>query len=426
MAYDKQNHPSYPSPEERLKELTDKLESGVKDVFESEKYKDFLNTVSKFHKYSINNCILIALQKPDASYVASFNTWNKKFNRKILPGSKGIKIIAPVIYKKEVYEDKKDPKTGEIIKKADGTPEKVKKTVFKRTGFKAENVFDISQTEGQELTLSLGVDELKGDVRNYNVFLESLERICPVPVFFQNTGDAKGYFNRAENFIAVGENMSEVQTLKTLIHEMAHQRLHSIGNTADKENKLSRDTMEVQAESVAYTVCQHYGIDTSDYSFGYIAGWAQGREMEELKDSLSVIRTTASEMIAEIDTAFNDLLIEKGTIQNKAQETQDHKENKEEYRNIQGDSPRDSAVVTKNSQQIVRKDEREGKAKEASQHQSAKTNAKNAEKNGNNKPMSIIAKLNQYKKKQEEARNNDKSKGKDSPNVKKEEELPFV
>lgn len=424
MAYDKQNHPFYPSPEERLKELTDKLESGVKEVFESEKYKDFLNTVSKFHKYSINNCILIALQKPDASYVASFNTWSKKLNRKILPGSKGIKIIAPVMYKKEVYVDKKDPKTGEIIKKDDGTSEKVKKTVFKRTGFKAENVFDISQTEGQELTLSLGVDELKGDVKNYNVFLESLERVCPVPIFFQNTGEAKGYFNRAENFIAVGENMSEVQTLKTLIHEMTHQRLHSIGNAAGKENELSRDTKEVQAESVAYTVCQHYGIDTSDYSFGYIAGWAHGREMEELKDSLSVIRTTASEMITEIDTAFHDLQIEKGIIrEDKSQEIQDDKENKEEYKNMRGNSSRDSSAVTKNPQQNFKE---KGEEKESSRCQVAKAEGENAEKSRNDKPMSIIAKLNTFKKKQEEARNNDKSKEKDAPNVKKEEELPFV
>ena len=292
-----------PSQFEKVKAITDQLESGIQALFESEKFQQYLKTLSKFHDYSLNNTLLIAMQKPDATLVAGYTAWKKQFGRQVQKGESGIRILAPTPYKKEMEVDKMDPITGEIIKNPDGTSAKESKEVL-MPAFKVVNVFDVSQTDGKPLP-TIGVNELNGDVAQYEMFFDALKKACPVPISFELIdGGAKGYFHTVENRIAIQEGMSQVQTIKTAIHEMTHQKLHSTDPTAKTdpaEPKLTRNHKEVEAESVAFTVCQHYGIDTGDYSFAYVAGWSHGKETPELKASLDKIRKTASEMITEID-----------------------------------------------------------------------------------------------------------------------------
>ena len=294
---------TYPSQFEKVKAITDQLEAGIQALFESDKFQQYLKTLSKFHDYSLNNTLLIALQKPDATLVAGYTAWKKQFGRQVQKGESGIRILAPTPYKKKMEVDKTDPITGEIIKNPDGTSVKESKEVL-MPAFKVVNVFDVSQTDGKPLP-TIGVNELTGDVAQYEMFFEALKKACPVPIGFEQIdGGAKGYFHTVENRIAIQEGMSQVQTIKTAIHEMTHQKLHSIDPTAKTdlaEPKLTRNHKEVEAESVAFTVCQHYGIDTGDYSFAYVAGWSHGKETPELKASLDKIRKTASEMITEID-----------------------------------------------------------------------------------------------------------------------------
>ena len=293
----------YPSQFEKVKAITDQLEAGIQALFESEKFQQYLKTLSKFHDYSLNNTLLIAMQKPDATLVAGYTAWKKQFGRQVQKGESGIRILAPTPYKKKMEVDKTDPITGEIIKNPDGTSAKESKEVL-MPAFKVVNVFDVSQTDGKPLP-TIGVNELTGDVAQYEMFFEALKKACPVPIGFEQIdGGAKGYFHTVENRIAIQEGMSQVQTIKTAIHEMAHQKLHSIDPTAKSdpsEPKFTRNHKEVEAESVAFTVCQHYGIDTGDYSFAYVAGWSHGKETPELKASLDKIRKTASEMITEIN-----------------------------------------------------------------------------------------------------------------------------
>lgn len=294
---------SYSSQYEKVKAITDQLETGVQALFESEKFKQYLQTLSKFHKYSLNNTLLIAMQKPDATLVAGYTAWQKQFGRQVQKGESGIRILAPTPYKKKMEVEKTDPNTGEILMNSDGSKQKETREVL-MPAFKVVNVFDVSQTEGKPLP-SLGVNELTGDVAQYEMFFEALKRSCPVPIGFEQIeGGAKGYFHTVENRIAIQEGMSQVQIIKTAVHEMTHQRLHSIDPTAKPdpaELLLTRNSEEVEAESVAFTVCQHYGIDTGDYSFAYIADWSHGKETPELKASLEKIRRTASEMITTID-----------------------------------------------------------------------------------------------------------------------------
>ena len=287
---------------QKVKEITDQLEQGIQDLFESEKYMSWLRTMSRFHDYSLNNTLLIAFQRPDATLVAGYTAWQKQFGRQVQKGEKAIKILAPAPYKEKVEVEKLDPVTQAPIYSDDGKPIMEVQEVT-RPAFKVVNVFDVSQTEGREIP-SLGVDELSGDVKEYELFFEALKRSCPVPIGFENIeGSAKGYYHQTEQRIAIREGMSQVQTIKTAIHEMAHQRLHAVdplGETLETP-KQTRSSKEVEAESVAYTVCQHYGIETSDYSFAYVAGWSHGKETPELKASLNTIRKTANEMITEID-----------------------------------------------------------------------------------------------------------------------------
>ena len=275
------------SRKERIREITEQLEAGVKAVFESDAYKAYLNCMSKFHNYSLNNTLLIALQKPDASLCASYTSWQRDHGRQVRKGEKGIKIIAPCKYKVELEErdEQGNPKTEE------------------KTGFKVVTTFDISQTDGPDLP-SIGVDELTGDVNGYRKLFNALTEICPVPIYVEDIRDgAKGYYSDSERKIVIKEDMSQLQTIKTMIHEMAHEKLHAKEHL-DKEYPTDRRTKEVEAESIAYTICQHYGLDSSDYSFSYVAGWSSGKDTKELKSSLERIRSAADEMITNIDKSL--------------------------------------------------------------------------------------------------------------------------
>ena len=296
-------------PAEKLKEITDRLEQGITELFDSERYKEYLRVMSKFHNYSFNNTLLIAMQKPDASLVAGFSAWKNNFGRNVMKGQKGIKIIAPSPFKIRQEVEKIDPHTQKPIIGKDGKPVTEEKEI-KIPAYKVVSVFDVSQTEGKELP-DIAVDELTGDVDRYKDFFAALEKTSPVPIAFENIeGGSHGYYHLEDKRIAINEGMSELQTLKTTIHEIAHAKLHDIDLNAPKDEqqpRVDRRTREVEAESVAYTVCQHYGLDTSDYSFGYVAGWSSGRELSELKSSLETIRSAAAEIINSIDENLAEL-----------------------------------------------------------------------------------------------------------------------
>lgn len=281
----------------RLKEITEKLEAGIKDVFSSDRYRDYLSTMNKFHGYSYNNLLLIMLQKPDASLIAGYKTW-QTLERQVKRGEKGIMILAPCPKKSIVYTDKVDPQTMEAVKDEDGNAVKEQKEIRYAT-FRPVAVFDVSQTEGKELP-SLS-QELKGQVPDYPVLLDAIKEAAPAPVRFDSWEESrKGYYDLMKKEIVIKSDMSELQTIKTAIHETAHSILHS-----DPTMKKDAPTMEVEAESVAFVVCQHFGLDTSDYSFGYLAGWSSGKELPELRSSLSTIQKTSSELIEQMDKAIS-------------------------------------------------------------------------------------------------------------------------
>ncbi|MDD2979277.1 MAG: YodL domain-containing protein [Hespellia sp.] len=294
---------------EQLKEITDRLEQGIMEVFESEKYKEYLDTMSKFYNYSFNNTMLIAMQKPDATLIAGYKAWPNKFERHVRRGEKGIRIIAPapVTVKEEL--EKLDPVTQEPMLDAHGNPV-MEEVEIRMPNFKVISVFDVSQTEGKELP-DLAVDELTGDVEQYDIFMQALTAVSPVPIGYEEIPDeAKGYYHLEDKRIALQEGMSQIQNSKTAIHEIAHATLHDIdlnNPTQDIEGRKDRKTKEVEAESIAYAVCQHYGIDTSDYSFGYVAGWSSDKEMKELKSSLETIRKTSATLIHAIDERMSEL-----------------------------------------------------------------------------------------------------------------------
>ena len=296
-------------PAEKLKEITDRLEQGITELFDSERYKEYLRVMSKFHNYSFNNTLLIAMQKPDASLIAGFTAWKNQFQRNVKKGEKGIKIIAPSPFKIKQEMEKIDPQTQKPVIGKDGKPVTEEKEIT-IPAYKVVSVFDVSQTEGKELP-DIAVDALTGDVEQYSDFFAALEKTSPVPIGFEKIeGGAHGYYHLEDKRIALDEGMSELQTLKTAIHEIAHAKLHDIDLNAPKDEqqpRVDRRTREVEAESVAYTVCQHYGLDTSDYSFGYVAGWSSGRELAELKSSLETIRSAAADIINSIDGHIAEL-----------------------------------------------------------------------------------------------------------------------
>ena len=305
---------------QKVQEITEKLEQGIKEFFESEKYKTYLNTMSKFHNYSFNNTMLIAMQKPDATLVAGFKAWQKNFDRHVKKGEKGIRILAPAPYKIKEEQEKLDPVTGEIMLDKNGMPI-TEEVEIKIPAFRVVPVFDVSQTDGKELP-DIGINELSGSVEDYEDFMQALTEVSPVPITYEDIdGDAKGYFHTTDHRIAIQEGMSQSQTVKTAIHEVAHAKLHDREQNQDIDAVLDKDrnTKEVEAESVAYTVCQHFGIDTSDYSFGYIVGWSSDRDMKELKSSLDTIRKTASELITGIEDRLAELQKDRAVEQEQKQ-----------------------------------------------------------------------------------------------------------
>ena len=285
---------------ERMKEITDRLETGIQELFESERCKAYLTTMSKFHSYSFNNTLLIAMQ--GGQLVAGYNKWRDDFHRNVKKGEKAIKILAPAPFKAKKEVQKLDAQGRPVMGK-DGKPVTEVQEI-QVPAFKIVSVFDVSQTEGEPLP-SIGVEELTGSVERYGEFFKALEQTSPVPIGFEDIpGGSHGYYHLTEKRIAIQEGMSELQTLKTAIHEIAHSKLHAIDPEAPAIEQADRPdsrTREVQAESVAYAVCQHYGLDTSDYSFGYVAGWSSGKDLKELKASLETIRATAHELISTID-----------------------------------------------------------------------------------------------------------------------------
>ena len=315
-------------PTEKLKEVTDRLEQGITELFDSERYREYLRVMSKFHNYSFNNTLLIAMQKPDASLVAGFSAWKNNFGRNVIKGQKGIKIIAPSPYKVKQEMKKIDPHTQQPIIGKDGKPVTEEKEIT-IPAYKVVSVFDVSQTEGRELP-DIAVNELTGDVERYRDFFAALEKTSPVPIGFEQIpGSSHGYYHLEDKRIAIQEGMSEIQTLKTAIHEIAHAKLHDIDLNApenEQQPRVDRRTREVEAESVAYTVCQHYGLDTSDYSFGYVAGWSSGRELSELKNSLETIRSAAAEIINSIDETLAELSKAQDKEQTAGQEQPDKEE----------------------------------------------------------------------------------------------------
>ena len=293
-------------PGDKVKEITARLEQGIQAVFDSDRYKEFLTAMSKFHDYSLNNTILIAMQ--GGNLVKGYSQWQKEFDRHVKSGEKGIKIFAPAPYKVKKLVDKIDPDTRKPILDSEGKTVKEEKEVTV-PAFKVVTVFDISQTEGKEFP-DLSVKPLLADVEQYEDFFAALEKASPVPIAFEQiTNGANGYFSLTDKRIAIKEGVSELQAVKTAIHEIAHAKLHDVDLNAplEEQNRVDRRSREVEAESVAYTVCQHFGLDTSDYSFGYVAGWSSGKEMTELKASLETIQATAKELITEIEGHFTEL-----------------------------------------------------------------------------------------------------------------------
>lgn len=264
--------------------LMEQLENGIRDMYESDRYKIYLSTMSKFHSYSLNNIMLIAMQQPKATMVAGYKAWETKFERHVNAGEHGIKIFAPAPYKKKIQE---------MVEDEDGNIVKTEKEIT-IPSFKVTRVFDITQTSGKPLP-SL-VNELEGSLANRDKIQNALNDISPVPIRFDSINDSSyGYYSRDDNEIVIKEGLSDIQTIKTMIHEITHSMLHN------KDDELSRNAKEVQAESVAYVVCQHFGIDTSDYSFGYVGGWSKTKELDELKESLNEIKKTSLNIIEGIE-----------------------------------------------------------------------------------------------------------------------------
>ena len=307
MAYDTSTFDPKAAAEARkaeMEEITSKLEKGVKEIFDGANYQQYLNFCAKLPRYSVNNQILIMMQKPDATMCQSFTNW-KEVNRHVRKGEKGIRILAPAPYKMQKEQDKVDA-SGKAVLDKDGEP--VKETVeVTINAFKPVSTFDISQTEGEPVPTP-GVDELTGSVEGYETLLVAIKEVVPVPINFEQIDSgAKGFYHLEENRIVVQVGMSEAQTVKTLLHEASHQALHSKEAMDSSEEKKSKNQKETEAESVAYVVCQHYGIDTSDYSFPYVATWSADKEVPELKASLDTIRRTASALIVKIDEKVQTL-----------------------------------------------------------------------------------------------------------------------
>lgn len=297
---------------DQLKEITERLEQGVKDIFTSEMYTKYLLTMSKFHNYSFNNTLLIAMQRPDATLVAGYNAWKNKFNRYVKKGEKGIQIIAPAPVKEREEREKIDKDTGLTVLNESGEPEiEVVERVIPR--FRVTTVFDYAQTDGEPLP-TLEVNELTARVKDYTLLKEAIEQVSPVPIRFgEIEGNAKGYYSHVDKEICVRADMGESQTIKTMIHEVAHAMLHDSDQMKQRGEEKDQLTKETEAESIAFTVCSALGIDTSDYSFPYVASWASGKELKELKNSMDTIRLTAADFLEKLETAVAERSVERMT-----------------------------------------------------------------------------------------------------------------
>ena len=314
---------------DRMREIVDSIENGIKELFESDKYRQYLATMSRFHRYSVNNTMLIYMQRPDATHVAGFNKWRDQFGRNVLKGEKGIRIIAPTPYKKKVEEIKTDPETNAPVLDADGKAI-IEEKEIRIPMFKVVSVFDVSQTSGKPLP-QLAAD-LSGNVQQYEVFMEALRRASPVPMEIKPVArDTDGFFSIKAQSITIRAGMSEVQTVCAAVHEIAHAKLHDYehmteladdGETILVPGEKSRNTEEVEAESISYAVCQYYGIETGENSFGYIATWSKGKELKELRASLETINKTASELITDIDRHFAEICKERGISVEKSEQSE--------------------------------------------------------------------------------------------------------
>lgn len=295
----------------QTQQIIEQLEKGVSEVFDSEQYKQYLQVMSKFHSYSYNNILLIAMQCPGATMVAGYESWQRLFKRHVSKGEKAIKILAPCPYKKVIMQDVTDPITHQPLKNSNGEviKEKVQITI---PAFRPVSVFDVSQTEGEPLPEMATVQELIGEVDGFDTLQEIVESMAPCAIYHRDIeGTAKGYFSPKENEIVIKNGLAQQQEIKTMIHEIAHSLLHNSEKMKESKTKISRNDMEVQAESVAFTVCSALGIDTSDYSFGYIAGWSKDKEIKELKNALDLICDTASSMIFHIENKLTERYEEK-------------------------------------------------------------------------------------------------------------------
>ena len=353
--------PEKKSNKQRLKEITDSIENGIKELFDSDKYKQYLQTMSRFHRYSVNNQMLIYMQKPNATLVAGFNKWRDQFGRNVKKGEKGIKIIAPTPFKKKVEETKLDPDTKLPILDDNGKPVTEEKEV-QIPMFRVVSVFDVSQTAGKPIPQL--ASDLSGNVQNYDAFMEAIKRSSAVPIEFKPIDkNMDGYFSLEEQKIVIREGMSEVQTVSALLHEMAHSKLHNPNaiesvqsNEQTEENtKTSRNTEEVQAESISFAVCAYYGIKTDENSFGYIATWSKDKELPELKASLETINKTSSEMINDIDKHYAEIRKERGLDNEQINLDEAMFENNINYLHIQriDDNTWDYSIYDKESLKLV-------------------------------------------------------------------------
>ena len=309
-----------PTNRERLQEITAGIEQGIKELFESEKYIRYLSVMSKFHRYSVNNTMLIYMQKPEATLVAGFNKWKNQFERHVKKGEHGITIIAPTPYKKKIEEMKRDPDTHALILDADGKAVMEEKEI-EIPMFRPVKVFDVSQTDGKPLPEL--ASSLSGTVPHYEAFLEAVRRSASVPIEFEAmAANTDGYFSPDRQRIAIREGMSEVQTVSATVHEVAHSKLHDRqkiqetsaagDNASDQPKPKDRNTEEVEAESISYAVCQYFGIQTGENSFGYIASWSKDKDLKELRASLETINKTSCELINDIERNYKEICKERG------------------------------------------------------------------------------------------------------------------
>ena len=348
------------SNKQRLNDITDSIENGIKELFNSDKYKQYLQTMSRFHRYSVNNQMLIYMQKPNATLVAGFNKWRDQFSRNVKKGEKGIKIIAPTPFNKKIEETKLDPDTKLPMLDDNGKEIKVEKEI-QIPMFRVVSVFDVSQTEGKPLPQL--ASDLSGNVENYDAFIEAIRRSATVPVEFKPLEKGTdGYFSLDEQKIVIREGMSEVQTVSALLHELAHSKLHNRkdeqvkdGEQPEETAKINRNTEEVQAESISFAVCAYYGIKTDENSFGYIASWSNGKELKELKESLEVINKTSSKMITDIDKNYAEIRKERGLDNETLELDEAMFENSINYLHIQRNSDNvwDYSVYDKETLRLV-------------------------------------------------------------------------